>query len=164
MNHLRIKYNKLKPTIMAKYKAGDNMSKFAIEHDLIPDTLNRYIHRWKAGIPDKVDICGTMKKDILTDYKTEKNIRKIATKYKLNYSNVWRHIQEWVKGINYNQIYGKNYKRKQEGLEKTTISMFCRNCADFERCKSEGWAVCPYAGMTYFKPKKNIRIERLVEV
>jgi len=164
MNHIRIKYNELKPTIMAEYKVNNNISRLARKHHLIPDTLNRYIHRWVAGIPDREDIYNIMKEDILTDYKTEKNIRKIAQKYKLSYSNVWRHIQVWVKGINYNQIYSKNHKRKQEGLEKSKHSLFCHNCADFERCKSEEWAVCPYAGMTYFKPKEDLRMERLVEV
>ena len=164
MNHIRIKYNELKPSIMAEYKVNNNISRLTRKHKLRPDTLNRYIHRWIDGIPDREDIYGIMKKDILADYHNDKNIIKIAKKYKLNYSNTWRHIQEWVKGINYNQIYSKNHKRKEEGIERTSVSMFCLNCADFEECKTNGWAVCPYAGMTYFKPKKNLRMERLVEV
>ena len=100
-----------------------------------------------------------LRKRIIKDYYIDKNLKKIATKYNLSHATLWRYIQLWVNGINQNKI--QVAKAKEQKVEYTA---FCRNCADFKECKSNRWAVCPYVGMTYFKPKESLRMERLVEV
>jgi len=100
-----------------------------------------------------------LKKSIIKDYYIDKNLKKIAVKYNLSHSTLWRYIQLWVNGINQNKIQVAKAKEI-----KVEYSAFCRNCADFKECKSNGWAVCPYAGMTYHVPTVIFRMKRVVGV